>query len=204
MAPPARIERVLTFSGVSFTWGSMILVAARSAVVISALRIVDHLFPLKTFARCMFGEALCCCKCATRRQMADTAHARECPVAVCPIDSPLTPSFCVVKRRIMNVVEVQVEGGAVVAWVGWIPTKNWMSRRVKGVETVSVKPAQYSPGWRRKKKAIQARSVIDLPLGELHWVIEYMQWRMETGRGDTLPGGGLLFCRSQTVVPGKN
>ena len=49
---------------------------------------------------------------------------------------------------------------AVVAWKGWVPTKNWMSFRVKGVVTVLVPPAQYSPSWRRKKKAIQARSTI--------------------------------------------
>ena len=68
-----------------------------------------------------------------------------------------------------------------------------MSRRVKGVETVSVPPVQYSPGRRRKNKAIQARSEISLPLGELPWAIESMQWRMETGRGRTIPGGILFF-----------
>ena len=76
MAPPARIKCALTASGVNPTWGPMIVVAARNAAVISALRIVDHLFPLKAAARCVFGGALCCCKCATRRRMAATAHAR--------------------------------------------------------------------------------------------------------------------------------
>ena len=75
-----------------------------------------------------------------------------------------------------------VEGEAVVAWVGWVPTKNWISRSVKGMETVSVPPAQYLPGQRRKKKAIQERSAIDFPLVKLPWEIESMQWRMETGR----------------------
>ena len=140
MAPPARINRALTSSGVNPTLGPMIVVAAWSAEVVSVLRIVDHLFPLKTAARCVFGGALCCHKCATRRRMAATAHARGCPVAPCPIDSPLIPCFCVVKRRLTKVAAEQVEGEAVVYWVGWVPTKNWMSRRVKGVETLSVPP----------------------------------------------------------------
>ena len=87
----------------------------------------------------------------------------------------------------------QVEGESLVAWVSWVPTNNWMSRRVKGVETVSVPPAQYYPGRRRKKNAIQARSAITLPLGEPLWATESMQWRMETGRGRNLPGGGSYF-----------
>ena len=155
MSPPPCIECELTSSGVNPNWGPMIVVAARSAAVISALRIVDYLFPLKTAARCVFGRATCCCKCATQRRMFATAHERGCPVSPCPIDSPLTPFFCVVKRRLTKVAVAQVEGDAVVAWVGCVPTKNWMLQRVKGVETVSVPPAQYSPGRKRNKKAIQ-------------------------------------------------
>ena len=44
MAAPARIERALTSSGVNPTWGMMIVVAAQSAAVISALLIIDHFF----------------------------------------------------------------------------------------------------------------------------------------------------------------
>ena len=164
---PAHNEHALTSSGVNPTWGLMIVVAARSAAVISALRIVDHLFPLKTALICMFGGALCFRKCATRCQIAATAHARGCPVAPCPIYSPLTPFFCIIKRSLTKVAAAQVEEGAMVAWVGWVTTKNWMLRRLKGVETVSVPPAQYSPGQRRKKKVIQERSAIALPLGDL-------------------------------------
>ena len=47
MVQPACIERALTLSGVNPTWGPTIVVAARSAEVISALCIVDHLFLLK-------------------------------------------------------------------------------------------------------------------------------------------------------------
>ena len=42
MAPPARIDRALTSSGVNITWGPMRVVAARSAVVILELRTVDQ------------------------------------------------------------------------------------------------------------------------------------------------------------------
>ena len=90
MAPLARIERALMSYGVNSTWGPIILVAAQSAGVISALRIIDHLFPLKTATRCMFGGSISCRKCATWRRMATTAHARGFTVAPCPIDSPLT------------------------------------------------------------------------------------------------------------------
>ena len=42
MAPPARIDRALTSSGENPTWGPMVAVAVRSALVISALRTVDQ------------------------------------------------------------------------------------------------------------------------------------------------------------------
>ena len=118
MALPARIDRALTSSGVNPTWGPMRVVAACSAAVISELWTVDHVVPLKTAASCLSGVAPCCHRCATRRQMSTTAHARGCPVAPCPIDSPLTPIFCVVKRRLTKVAVAQVTVEAVVAWVG--------------------------------------------------------------------------------------
>ena len=84
----------------------------------------------------------------------------------------------------------QVVAEAVVAWKVWVPTKNWMLRRAKGVVTVSVPPAQYSPGRSRKKKAIQVRSAMAWSWGEPLLAVASMQWRMETGRGRTLPGEG--------------
>ena len=122
MAPPARIDRALTSSGVNPTWGPMRVVATRSTVVILALWTVDQAVPLKTVARCMSGVALCCRRCATGRRMAATAHARGCPVAPCPMDSPLAPFFCVIKRRLTKVAAAQVGAEVVVAWKGWLPT----------------------------------------------------------------------------------
>ena len=118
MAPLARIDRALASSGVNPTWGPMRVVAVRSAAVISTLRTVDHLVPLKTAAMCVSGVDPCCHRCATRLRMSGTAHARGCHVVPCQIDSPLMPFFFVVKRRLTKVVAEQVAAEAVVAWVG--------------------------------------------------------------------------------------
>ena len=88
MAPPACIDRALTYCGVNPTWVPVRVVAAHSATVISVLWTVDHVVPLKTAARCMSGVAPCCRRCATRRWMAATAHAWGCPVTPCLMDSP--------------------------------------------------------------------------------------------------------------------
>ena len=93
MAPPARIDLALTSSGVNPTWGPMRVVAARSDVVILALRTLDQAVWLKMAARFVSGVDPCCRRCATRRRMDATAHAWGCTVAPCPMDSPLTPFF---------------------------------------------------------------------------------------------------------------
>ena len=115
IAPPARIDCALTSSGVNTTWGPLRVVAAHSSVVISALRTVDHVVPLKTAARCMSRVAPCCHKCATLSRMAATAHAQGCPVAPCLIYYPLTTLFCVVKKRLTKVAAAKVAAEAVVA-----------------------------------------------------------------------------------------
>ena len=79
-----------------------------------------------------------------------------------------------------------------------------MSRRVKGVDTVSVPLEHYLPGRRRKKKAIQARSAIDFSLGETPWLMESMQWRMEKGIGRTLQGGGSFLVYVENCHPRRN
>ena len=141
--------------------------------------------------------------------MAATAQVWGCPVAPCTIDSPLTQFCCVVKRRLTKVVAAQVAVEAVVAWVGWLPKKNCMSRRLKGVVTVSVPPAQYSPGRRRKKEAIQESSAIAWSHGESLLAAVSMQWRMETGRGAYSSGGRIFFrvdrkLSSQAKVDGAH
>ena len=204
LAAPDRIERALTFSGVKPTCGLMILVVVQSADVISRLRAVGRHFMLKTVARCVLLGAPCCRKCSTRLLMDDTAHVWGWPVVPCPMDSPLMSFFCIVKRRLTKVTAAHVTGEAVVAGLGWVPTKNWMSRRVKGVDKVYVPPEQYSPGRSRKKNAFQKWSEITWSLGDPPYMTESMQWRMETGSGLTLPGGGIISCRLQTVVSDKS
>ena len=88
----------------------------------------------------------------------------------------------------------QVAAEAVVAWEGWLPTKNCMPRRLKGVVMVLVPSVQYFPGESRKKKAIQARSAISWYRGEPLLAAESMQWSMKTGRGLTIPGEGYSFA----------
>ena len=88
----------------------------------------------------------------------------------------------------------QVAAEAVLAWVGWLPTKNCMSRRLKGAVTVSVPPTQYSPGRRKKKKVTQARSAIAWSCEDPLLAAESMQWWIETGRGRILPGEGSFFA----------
>ena len=106
----ARIERDLTSSVVETTWFTMIVVASQSSEVILALHIVDHILWLKTAERCVSGGGPCCRKCSTQRQMAATAHVRGWPVLLFPIDSPLTPFFCVVNSRLTGVAAAQVSG----------------------------------------------------------------------------------------------
>ena len=71
IALPDHIKRGIIYSGMNPTWGPMILVAAQSSDVVSALRTVDHRLPLKTTASCVFLGGACCHMCATRRRMAD-------------------------------------------------------------------------------------------------------------------------------------
>ena len=74
MVLTSRIKQVLKSSVVNPTWGLMILVAAWSADVISALRTVDHHFSLNMLARCVLMGAPCCHRCATQHRMDATAH----------------------------------------------------------------------------------------------------------------------------------
>ena len=110
IAPPARIERAMTSSGVNPIWSPMIVVAARSAAVISALLTVDHLSPLKNAARCVSGGAPLYRKCSIWSRMAATTHAWGCPVAPCPIYSHLVLFFCILKGRLMKVAVAQEVG----------------------------------------------------------------------------------------------
>ena len=81
-------------------------------------------------------------------------------------------------------------GFAVVDGVSWLPTNNWMSCSWNGIDTISVPYWLYSPGSRRKKNAIQARSEMDCWWSDPHWATALMVWRMDIGRGRNLLGRG--------------
>ena len=67
-----------------------------------------------------------------------------------------------------------------------------MSRIQKGVETESEPPWQYSPGFKRKKNVIQARSKIACCLGYPPCTVELIQCNIVVGKRRTLVGGGGL------------
>ena len=93
-----------------------------------------------------------------------------------------------------------------VAGFSWFLTKNWVSWRFKGGDTVSVPYANYSPDMISKNKAIQESLVMSLSVEDHPWETDYMQWGAEIWRGrNQIGGGGVpLSDRPQTVGPRKS
>ena len=147
------------------TWGAIVLVLAHSDSVISVRQTMDHHFPLKTVARCVFLGMMCCRRCSTWHWMAVTAHARVWLVAPFPMESPLMSFFCVVNTMTTMDAAEQVIWESMMDGLGWVPTEKWVSCRVKEVEKVLVLPAKYSPGCRRRNIAIQWMLVISWSRG---------------------------------------
>ena len=56
-----------------------------------------------------------------------------------------------------------------------------------------VTPLKYSPGRRRKKKATQVRSLMEIFLGVVPWVAFPRAWITLTGRVCTLVEGNFSF-----------
>ena len=93
MAPPARMERVLTSYEANLTGGPVMVTAAQRALVMSVLHTDVHLFLCNTLAKGLWLVALWCKRYSTRRLMAATSHTLGCPVVPWTIDFPLTPLF---------------------------------------------------------------------------------------------------------------
>ena len=93
MAPPARMERALTSSGVKPTCGPVMATAAWNYLVMSVLRTDVHLILWNTLAKGGCLVAPWCRRYSTQRLVVATAHILGCPVVPWPIDSPLTPFF---------------------------------------------------------------------------------------------------------------
>ena len=71
---------------------------------------------------------------------------------------------------------------------------NWTSLRLKGCWTVLVPSLQYLPGWRRKNKATQVRSMILMFLAVVPWVAVSKAWI-------SLTGGGAHSCWRRIFLP---
>ena len=68
----------------------------------------------------------------------------------------------------------------------------YLSRKLWWV--VSVPQRQYSPSWRRKKKAIQVRSIMEMFLCVVPWETVSKAWVLLTVRGKTHAGGEYYLC----------
>ena len=119
-------------------------------------------------------------------------HTLVWPVYMCRIDSPLTPFFRLVKRRLTKSLKVHNKGVVLVSRLGYLPTYNCMSQSWKGVKTESDTPWQYSPGRKRKNNVIQARSDISYCLGYPSCAVALIQCEIVMGVGLTRLGGGVL------------
>mmetsp|Transcript_42841 Transcript_42841/g.130289 ORF Transcript_42841/g.130289 Transcript_42841/m.130289 type:complete len:298 (-) Transcript_42841:579-1472(-) len=203
MTPPARIDRALTSSVRNPTDGPNEATASRTAAVMSVLRTCVQLVPFLTAARGVLSVVRWDRSSTTSLPIAATAYAHGCPDRPCPIDSPLTPFFCVLKVRVTKSAAAILAGVARSAEIGRGPKKNWILRILKGVASVSDPPRQYSPGRIKKKKAVQARSAMTCCFGVLERSWASSACRTAIRSGLNLSGAGSCWryqascCASQ-------
>ena len=121
--------------------------------------------------------------------MAHTWHSVRLPLLPKPMTSPRTPFFWLVNLRVPNVVARMIRLEAVARFIRDRPLKSCTSAVVNGV--VSDLPAVYSPGRRRKKKAICAMSAVAVEFALLTAAAVTTMCRIkEMGIGLTRCGGG--------------
>lgn len=130
-----------------------------------------------------------------RRATARTGQAFWLFDRPCPTTSPLVPFFCVVKVRLTNVLSRSVSTGDLLTSTGEVLIHSLTSQRRKGWESNA--GFVYSPGRRRKKKAIHimseaARAAL-LPSIVANLVAS---WRIGIGIGFTRVG-----CSSNLAYP---
>ena len=104
-----------------------------------------------------FGTS-CCLRCITRRHKASLGHNSGSPVAPWLIFSPCTPFFWVAKVRITKVAAARSLSVAISVSNTVRPTLKVTSDSQNG-ELSDLVPV-YSPGRRRKKKAMMIMSAI--------------------------------------------
>ena len=107
------------------------------------------------------------------------------------------------KGGLENVAVVQEEVSALIYEFGCFPMNHWMSWRMKGVDTMSVPPASYSPSLGRKNSTTHARLDMDWYLAGTPWAAYSLQCIMYIEVGWTWPVGGLISDRSQTFIASK-
>ena len=100
MVPPAQREQALTLTSVDTTSRLAARTIAWMAAVISYLWMMWFLPLSNTAVRGVSLGALLWWRCATWRCNLATGHACRWPVRPWPINSSLTPFFCVVKNRL--------------------------------------------------------------------------------------------------------
>ena len=130
--------------------------ALRWAVIIVEVTFIQRPLGVLKRARGVFAGAPCCQRCITHRRKASFGHNSGSPVAPWPILSPRTPFFCVAKLSITNVVTASSLSVAVEVSNTVRPTLKVTSDRRNGALSYFV--YVYSPGHRRKKKAIMIMS----------------------------------------------
>ena len=118
MAPSMCMDRALTSSRVKPTCGPVMATAVWRDLVMSVIRTDIHLLLRNTLAKGVWMVAQWQQRYSTRQLMAATLYALGCPVVPWTIYLPLNPFFCLVKRKLRKVAEVNSCGVAVVSGVG--------------------------------------------------------------------------------------
>ena len=159
MAPAARRDRTETSLCVNPIWvpDRSLTMTLRWDVIIVGLMFVQRPLGVLKWARGVSAGALCCRRWATRRHNAYFGNNGGSPVAPWPIFSPRTPFFCVAETSITNTEAVSSLLVAVAVSNTVRPTLNVKSYRWNG--DLSYFVSVYSPGRRRKNKAIIIMSV---------------------------------------------
>ena len=158
MAPAAQRDRAETYLYVNPRWvpARSLTLALRWDVIIVGVMFVQRPIGVFKRARGVFAGAPCCQRCIMRRRKASVGHNSGSPVAQWPILSPRTPFFCVLNISITNVAAASSLSVAVAVSNTVRPTLKVKSDRRNGALSDFVHV--YSPGRRRKKKAIMIMS----------------------------------------------
>jgi hypothetical protein len=129
--------------------------------------------------------------------MAFTGQAAGWPDRPCPTTSPRTAFFWSENTRATKVAERKESREAVSGSICVVPTQRRTSARVNGCALSEL--SVYSPGRRRKKKAVHIRSAAASEVGSAaDWAIQQAWRRTSRGIGWTRSGAGSNFRYART------